>query len=307
MMRNKFLHILLALFLGTPAFGQLEPLLDQHQLNGLAINPAYAGSQDALNVGIHTRAQWTGFEGAPRTLTLSAHTPMKNKKVNLGLVVMGDRLGTKTETGFLLNYAYRMTLGSAKLSLGLAAGISHLTMDMDMFRYSDEGDLLLQDPGQRMVLPEFSLGAYYHSEKYFVGFSMPFFMSHFSSDVSGKYQIAFRPAETNYLLYGGYIFRASETIEIFPSALLRTIPANAFQCDIHCDVIYRQQFWLGANVRTNGQLSALLQVQVNPQFRIGYSYGYELSELSSYQHGSHELALRYNFRYTLNVISPRYF
>lgn len=306
-MRKQILHILFILFLGAPAFGQLEPLLDQHQLNRLAINPAYAGSQDALNVGIHSRAQWTGFDGAPRTLTLSAHTPMKNKKVNLGLIIMGDRLGSKTETGFLLNYAYRMTLGSGKLALGLAAGISHLTTDMDLIRYADEGDLLLQNPGQRMVLPEFSLGVYYHHDKYFVGFSMPFFMSHFTSEASGRYQIAFRPGEANYLLSGGYIFQASETIEIFPSALLRMNPANASQLDIHLDVIYRQRFWLGTNVRTNGQISALFQVQVNPQFRIGYSYGYELSQLSSYQHGSHELALRYNFRYTLNVISPRYF
>ena len=307
MMRRQFLHILLILFLGAPAFGQLEPLLDQQQLNGLAINPAYAGSQDALNVGIHSRAQWTGFDGAPRTLTLSAHTPLKNKKVNLGLLLMGDKLGSKTETGFLLNYAFRMTLGSGKLSLGLAAGISHLTTDMDLIHYADEGDLLLQNPGQRMVLPEFSLGVYYHHEKYFLGFSMPFCMSHFTSEASGKCQIAFRPGEANYLLNGGYIFQASENFEIFPSALLKIIPANAIQLDIHCDVIYRQRFWLGINVRTNGQISALFQAQVNPQFRIGYSYGYESSQLSSYQHGSHEVVLSYSFRYTLNVISPRYF
>jgi type IX secretion system PorP/SprF family membrane protein len=307
MMRKQVLHILFILFLGAPAFGQLEPLLDQHQLNGLAINPAYAGSQDALNVGIHSRVQWTGFDGAPRTTTFSAHTPLKNKKVNLGLVLMGDKLGTRKETGFLLNYAYRMTLASGKLSLGLAAGISSLTSDMDLIRYSDEGDLLLQNPGRRVVLPEFSVGVYFHHEKYYLGFSMPMFMSHFTSEGSGKTQSAFRPGEANYLLNGGYIFRASENIEIFPSALVRINPASASQLDIHCDVIYRQRFWLGANVRTNGQLSALLQVQVNPQFRIGYSYGYELSELSSYQHGSHEVVLRYNFRYTLNVISPRYF
>jgi type IX secretion system PorP/SprF family membrane protein len=132
-------------------------------------------------------------------------------------------------------------------------------------------------------------------------------MSHLSSGGSGDYQTAFRPADVNYLLNAGYLFRASENIEILPSALVRINPASATQLDIHCDVIYDQKFWLGANVRSNGQLSALFQVQVNPQFRIGYSYGYELSELSSYQNGSHELALRYNFRYTLNVISPRYF
>jgi len=306
-MSKYFIHILLILFLGAPAFGQLEPLLDQHQLNGLAINPAYAGSQDALNVGIHTRVQWTGFDGAPRTTTLSVHTPLKNKKVNLGLVVMGDKLGTRKETGFLLNYAYRIRLGSGKLSLGLGAGISSLTSDMDLIRYADQGDLLLQNPGRRMVLPEFSVGAYFHQEKFYLGFSMPLFMSHFTSEGSGNIQNAFRPGEANYLLNGGYVFRASDNIEIFPSALIRINPAVASQLDIHCDVIYKQRFWLGANVRTNGQLSALLQVQANPQFRIGYSYGYELSELSSYQHGSHEVVLQYNFKYTLNVFSPRYF
>ncbi len=307
MMRKHYLHILLILFLGAPAFGQLEPLLDQHQLNQLAINPAYAGSQDALNVGIHSRVQWTGFDGAPRTTTLSAHTPLKNKKVNLGLVVMGDKLGSQKETGFLLNYAYRMSLASGKLSLGLAAGITLLTSDMELIRYSDQGDLLLQDLGQRAVLPEFSLGAYFQHERYFLGFSIPLFMSHFTSEESGSTQIAFRPGEANYLLNGGYVFQASENIEIFPSAFLRVNPSQASQLDIQCDVIYRQLFWLGAIVRTNGELSALLQVQVNPQFRIGYSYGYEFSELRSYQHGSHEVVLRYNFRYTLNVISPRYF
>ena len=306
-MKIRFLHILLILFLGAPAFGQLEPLLDQYQMNGLAINPAYAGSQDALDLGIHSRVQWTGFDGAPRTTTLSVHTPMKNKKVNLGLVVIGDKLGTKKETGFLLNYAYRITMGSGKLALGLAAGISSLTSDMDLIRYADQGDLLLQNVGRRMVLPEFSLGAYFHNDRYFLGFSMPLFMSHFSSAGSGDYEMAFRPEESNYLLNGGYLFRVSENIELFPSALIRINPASAAQLDIHCDVIYGQRFWLGANIRTNKQLSALLQVQVNPQFRIGYSYGYELSELSSYQHGSHEVALRYTFRYTLNVISPRYY
>ena len=307
MMQKSLLHILLILVLSSPAFGQLEPLLDQHQLNGLAINPAYAGSQDALNVGVHTRAQWTGFDGAPRTTTFSAHTPLKNKKVNLGLLVMGDKLGSRKETGFLLSYAYRIPLATGKLALGLAAGITSLTPDMDLIRYADQGDRLLQDPGKRAVLPEFSLGAYYHTDRYFVGLSLPLFMSHLSPGGSGDYQSAVRPAEINYLLNAGYLFSATEKIDILPSVLLRVNPSSASQLDIHCDVIYAQRFWLGTNVRTNGQLSALLQVQINPQFRIGYSYGYELSELSSYQHGSHEVALRYNFRYTLNVISPRYF
>lgn len=82
---------------------QLQPLLDQHYLNGLAINPAYSGSQEALNAGVFYRAQWWGFKGAIRTTTLSAHAPIRNKKTKVCLIVMSDRQKSLHETGFLLN------------------------------------------------------------------------------------------------------------------------------------------------------------------------------------------------------------
>ncbi|MCP4310199.1 MAG: type IX secretion system membrane protein PorP/SprF, partial [Bacteroidetes bacterium] len=94
-MNKRFIHIAFLIFLSAAVLGQFQPLIDQPRLHGLAINPAYAGSQEALNVGIHSRIQWVGFEGAPRTHALSLHAPMRNKKVSLGLVVMGDRSGSK--------------------------------------------------------------------------------------------------------------------------------------------------------------------------------------------------------------------
>ena len=58
--------ILLVVFaLNLPAAGQLQPLLDQYSLNGMAINPAYSGSKEALSVGLSVRNQWVGFEGSP--------------------------------------------------------------------------------------------------------------------------------------------------------------------------------------------------------------------------------------------------
>ena len=109
--------------IGRIAFPQLQPLLDQYLLNGLAINPAYAGSQEALNAGLYARNQWVGFEGAPRDITFTLHTPLRDKHVNLGILVMNDKIGARTETGFLLNYAYRIDLGAGKLSFGLAGGL----------------------------------------------------------------------------------------------------------------------------------------------------------------------------------------
>lgn len=293
--------------MGNFVHAQLYPLLDQYYFNSLAINPAYAGSQESLSVGLYSRIQWVGFDGAPRTSSISIHSPVRSEKVNLGLILMGDRLGSNTETGFLLNYAYRLDVGQGKWSMGLAAGISLLSSDVNSLIFTDPVDELLQDPARRAWYPDFSVGTYYYTEKYFAGFSMPLFLSHSSIDGSGSYQLNFNLATANYLLTGGYLFTLSDNIDLLPSILLKSNPANNTQLDLHCDVILIEKIWLGLSVRTNGSLSALLQVQLNPQLRIGYSYAYELSELSSYQHGSHEVMLQYNFRYILEVISPRYF
>src|SRR5665647_1857896 len=117
-MFRKFIAFIIWWGVGVAAYPQLQPLLDQYLLNGLAINPAYAGSQEALNVGLYARNQWIGFEGAPKNFAFTLHSPMKDRRVSLGLMVMKDKIGVKTETGFLFNYAYRIDVGTGKLSFG---------------------------------------------------------------------------------------------------------------------------------------------------------------------------------------------
>lgn len=306
-MKTRIAHIFIFILLSIPANSQLQPLLDQYLLNGLAINPAYAGSQQALNVGIYARNQWIGFEGAPKNFTFSLHTPMRDKRVGLGLIVMNDKIGSRTETGFIANYAYRIDMGPGKLSFGLAGGLTNLSTNMDMVRYTDSGDGLLLNPGIRALLPEFSFGLYYYSEKFFTGLSMPLFSQHPFNEMSGKYKIGFDLKEMNYLFVTGYLFRLSDNFELLPSILFKTNPANKTQLDMNCNIIYSEKVWFGTSLRTNGNMTFLFQYQVNRQLRIAYSYGHEFSELSSYQKGSHEVMLIYNFRYMLNVISPRYF
>jgi type IX secretion system PorP/SprF family membrane protein len=305
--RRISIYIILMVGWMFPANSQLLPLLDQYHMNGLAINPAYAGSHEALSVGLYARNQWVGFEGAPQTFTISMHSPMRNRKVNLGILILADRLGSKRETGFLLNYAYRMDLGGGKLSLGLAAGMTNLSFNLNSIRFTDPGDNLLQDPGRSALLPAFSLGSYYYTDKYYLGLSLPLFTGHRLDQSTGKYRVSFNPASANYLINAGYVFRLSENVELLPSVLVKSNPSAATQLDLMCRAILIKKIALGASIRTGGNLTALLQVQINTQLRFGYSYGYELTGLSSYQNGTHELVLMYNFKYILDVISPRYF
>ena len=306
-MKIRLSNIIILVLLSLPATCQLQPLLDQYSLNGLAINPAYAGSQEALSIGLNSRNQWIGFEGAPKTITFSAHFPMRDKKVNLGAILLNDRLGTRNETGFIVNYAYRTDLRSGKLSFGLAAGLSNIFTNKDLIRYNDHGDDLVLNPGVNTLLPEFSFGTYYYSDRLYIGLSIPLFLDHTFNNTTGNYRIGFHPEHINYMLVSGYIIRISGDFELLPTILLKTNPASNSQLDVNCNIIYKSKVWFGTSMRTNNHIGFLFQYQANDQLRIAYSYGHEFSELSSVQKGSHEIMLLYNFRYLVEVKSPRYF
>ena len=54
------------------------------------LNPAYAGSKEALNVTCLYRNQWVGLAGSPKTMSLSGHVALKSKGSNVGFVLLND-------------------------------------------------------------------------------------------------------------------------------------------------------------------------------------------------------------------------
>ncbi|MBC7387835.1 MAG: type IX secretion system membrane protein PorP/SprF, partial [Opitutaceae bacterium] len=92
-MKKTFLHITFAFILTLSwksGIAQLVPVYSQYLVNQTIINPAYAGANDCLNINALYRQQWAGYEGAPSTRTLSAHSPLKNRAVALGLNLVND-------------------------------------------------------------------------------------------------------------------------------------------------------------------------------------------------------------------------
>jgi hypothetical protein len=51
----------------------------------------------------------------------------------------------------------------------------------------------------------------------------------------------------------------------------------------------------------------ILQVQLNPQLMIGFSYDYPVGRMSTFSKGSSEFILRYEFGYKVSAANPRYF
>jgi type IX secretion system PorP/SprF family membrane protein len=95
---KKLLYILTFGLLPALGLAQQEAMFTHYMFNTLEVNPAYAGSRDALTItGIH-RSQWVGFDGAPVTQTITAHSPIYREELGVGFSLINDRIGPTNTT-----------------------------------------------------------------------------------------------------------------------------------------------------------------------------------------------------------------
>jgi type IX secretion system PorP/SprF family membrane protein len=101
----------------------------------------------------------------------------------------------------------------------------------------------------------------------------------------------------------------NQTFKIKPAFMAIFVKGAPVSVDLTANVLYNEKFELGTAYRFNDSVSILMNVNVTPSLRIGYSYDYTTSNLSQFNSGSHEIVLLYN----LDLLgkgydkSPRFF
>ena len=287
--------------------GQMFPLSDNYRDNALAINPAFAGCHDALSATIAYRNQWVGFDDAPKSQILSVHTPVDNNRIGLGLLIENNTIGIFRETNYLGNYAYRRELYDGTLALGLGFGITVYNIAWNELYAEDDGDLQLINNPTTAVIPAFSLGTYYYTKTYYIGISLPLFLSHEQDQATGKYKIRNDFSAYNYIFSGGYEVGISQLIKFIPSLLLKYHPASGIQVDINAQMDLKERIRIGLGYRNKEMLIGMLQCQLNHQLRMSYSYDFDFGSIGKYRNGSHEITFNYVFSFVRRVMGPRQF
>lgn len=299
----KWLILILTL-MPAPIWGQLFPLSDFYVLNGLVINPAFAGSENALSINLQYRNQWAGFKEAPRSGFITAHTPFNYDRMGLGIMVNRNSFGIYNETSVMGNYAFRFNLYKGKMAFGLGFGIKSFHISWSDLNAADPDDFLLNNSSSGGISPDFSLGAFYETGKYFLGVSLPGFLNHQYDETSGKIKAKNQPDFYNYLLTGGYSFRISENLNFSPSLLLGYNSYTKMQGDFLLKADISNMITAGAGFRTSGMILGLLSCNINRQLSIYYSFDTDSGKTGHYRKGSHEIMIGYTFSYTRNVRSP---
>lgn len=311
-MKKILFTISFAFLVISNADAQQDPHYTQYMYNMNVMNPAYAGSKENLAVGLLHRAQWVELEDAPRTATLSVHSPV-GKNVGLGLSVVSDKIGPVEENNAYADFSYTLNLGGEhRLAFGIKAGATFHKVGL----YDQIGNGHVPDANDPAFAENIDntylnagAGLFYYTQNYYLAFSVPNMLKSKHLDITrngNDYQ--FGSETQHYFLTGGYVFQLSENTKFKPSFMLKSAFNVPTSVDVSANFMFFEKFEVGASYRLEDSFGGMVNFAVTPTIRIGYAYDHIVSDLNIATPASHEFMLLFDLNFPKKVsVSPRYF
>ncbi|MFH6995968.1 type IX secretion system membrane protein PorP/SprF [Flavobacterium sp. FlaQc-48] len=298
--------VLVLLFCSVAGFAQQDAQFTQYMYNTISINPAYAGSRGVMSVFGLYRTQWVGLDGAPETSSFSLNTPV-SKNVGLGVSLVNDKIGPTNENNLSADFSYSIpTSATAKLSFGIKGSANLFKLDPTKLTPEDQGDPQFQDFKNKFS-PNVGAGVYWHTDKAYVGLSIPNFIQTNRYDDN---EVSIYKDRINYYFIAGYVFDLDryERVKFKPAILTKMVEGSPLQVDASANFMFNDKFVLGLAYRWSASVSALAGFQITDGLYLGYAYDRETTKLVNYNSGSHEIFLRFEFLKNYSrITSPRFF
>jgi len=299
---KKFIGVIIFVIGVICGHAQQDPQYSMYMFNQLALNPAYAGSKEALSSTLVYRNQWTGISGAPKTAMFSLQAPLKNKKIGLGLEVVSDKLGPQNTNAILLSYAYRIHFLRGKLSFGLRMGMydyAFSTID-----YKDQNDNYSIKPGSSKMTGTGDFGLYYYSRTFYWGLGMTHLNKGKITDI-GVGDTTSRQS-VHFFMPIGKAFEVGSVI-INPTLLIKGAGGAPSETDLSLNFLLKEHLWLGLSLRSGYGVVFMTQYMINEKMRVGYSYDAGSNKIGTAGKGSHEFMIGYDINiHGTKMIMPRF-
>lgn len=271
------------------------------------INPAYAGSKEALSLGLLYRKQWVNMEGAPTSFTFFGHSPV-GKNVGMGLSLVSDQIGPVKEQNIYGDFSYTIELGAEhKLLFGLKTGLTlhKVALFSSVYDYVPDAN----DPAFASNVNNsfFNIGAglFYHTDKYYVAASIPNMLKGKHLDVNGT---QFGSEEDHYFITGGYVFNINPNFKLKPFAMAKSSFKSPVSIDASLNALFNEKLELGVTYRLEDSFGAMINFAITPDFRLGYAYDQIVSDLKVTTASSHEIILLYDINFSKKASrSSRFF
>lgn len=282
-------------------FAQSEPQFSHYMYNRGMVNPAYAGSNEAFEINALHRSQYVGISSsAINTQYFGVNLPVRAISSGLGLSVINDLGGALRSTYVSLQYNYRKDFKWGKMGVGIGAGFVQSGLDgaklrapdgnyQDGFNHNDDN---LPESLVQGIAPDISFGIYFNNEKWYAGIAA----NHLAPTVvtfQGNSKLNY---SRNLFVSGGYDFTITKKFSLMPSVNLKS-DFKKVQTDLAINATIAYNFLTGISFRgydgNSIDATAIFAGFRIKGFRLMYSYDINLSELSNFNSGSHEVSANY--------------
>jgi type IX secretion system PorP/SprF family membrane protein len=292
--------------LGWSLKAQQDPMYTSYMFNTMSINPAYAGSKGYMTLTGLSRIQWVGINGAPRTQSIIAHTPVYKYSLGLGLSVVNDRIGPLNNTTITTDYSYTLKAGeNLRLALGLKLGFDLFSNNTSSLSKTDNQDAYLNTNLDNLFLPNVGAGAYLYNQSWYAGLSVPKLID---NKISETGVVGGSREKHHFYFIGGAIMPLNHLWKFKPSTLVKMVANAPVSFDISACFLYNEKVWAGLAYRNGDSFSGIFEINLTKQLRVGYAYDMVVSSLHLNSYGSHEIMISYDFRFRNDkILSPRYF
>jgi type IX secretion system PorP/SprF family membrane protein len=181
-------------------------------------------------------------------------------------------------------------------------------VNFEKVTYKDAADSYNQLGTVRITKPDFKFGIYFNNKKFYTGVSFTHLNQvAYTVDVDTM-------SFTQKMVPHGYFtigraFQLSDNVIFSPSIMTRGV-SSAFttNLDVNLNFRFREVLWLGVSLRSEKSIIALIQYNITDNLKLGYSYDMTTNRLKSYQSGTHEIVLGFDFNlFQSQVLSPRFF
>lgn len=294
------------------AHGQTEPQLSMFNSAQLAVNPAFAGSTGQINLSAVNRQQWIGFDGAPQTTVAGADGSIKifDRFHGVGILFVNDEVGAFNTLFMNLNYSYRIELEVGELGFGLKAGLINSKFDGTKLNattgrndgYHQESDDAILKSSTSGSAFDVGFGVHYQTPSFYAGASV----IHLNSPKPGYDDKLNWKAEPALFISSGYMHHLNNNRYAIEPRVMVKSDFKTLQYELTAALHYDEKMWGALGYRKQEAVIIQIGTVVAGSVKLGYSYDINVSKLSGYHGGTHELMLGYVFNLSLEKRSKAY-
>ncbi len=296
-MRNKYI-ILLFVLISVRLNAQQVGMYSHYFYKPMIYNPAFTGTDDATNIMVISRSQWTDFRNAPQLNILTLDGTILENKAGLGASVISDKKGLTNRTSGNLFYSYKLKINDeTHLLLGASAGVVNQQINFNNALVENNNDPTLFSSNEQKTTFDANAGLGFVWKNLQFGAAVPQLIGNKVNYVDNSNIRSYYSQVRHYMGSLKYkIFISEEKgISVTPLALVRFVPNTPFQYDGNINFDWQNKFWIGATYKSDYAVGANVGFCIHKQLYLGYSYDFIIGSISKYAGTSHELMVNFKF------------